>query len=281
MLINFNMEKLNKLLHDFYSITGIAISVWNADFQQLSVQPQEMYAFCRIIKSTSKGKQACFLSDKKICSDCSKTGKPTTHTCHAGLIDVAFPIKYKDTVLGYIMFGQIAEKSEKEMQVTIARLAKTLGVDKEALTKGYKQLIKYDENVIEAAANILKLATRYLWLSEYIDIYDTTAASIDEYIQDHMHEDITVGLLCRVFTISKKRLYDIAYRNFGVPIWEYICTVRLNKAKHLLTSTDYPVKQIADMVGINDYNYFTKFFKARVGTSPLKYRKGFPFNIHK
>ena len=281
MLINFNTEKLDKLLYDFYIVTGLTISVWNAEFRQLSFQPGEMCAFCRAIKSTERGKHACFLSDQQLCIECSKTGKPTKHVCHAGLIDIAFPIKHRDSTLGYVMFGQIAEKSGEEMAQIIESLGETLGVDTAVLEAAYGELVRYDERLIDSAANILKLATRYLWLSEYIDIgFDATASRIDEYIRAHLSENISLDSICRALGISKKRLYEASHRNFGVPIGEYICSLRIEEAKHLLGSTDYQIQKIACMVGIQDYNYFTKFFKNRVGTSPLKYRKGFPFNLH-
>ena len=281
MLINFNIEKLDKLLYDFYTITGITISVWNADFHQLSFQPHEMRAFCRTIKSTEKGKHACFLSDRELCLACSKTEKPVKHVCHAGLIDMAFPIKYKDNILGYIMLGQISHKSEEEMQHIIKSLGKALGVNTSLLTEEYRELIKYDEILIDSAVNLLKQATRYLWLSEYIDIgYDATASKIDEYIRKNLGEDITVALLCRELNIPKKRLYAISHQNFGVPIGEHICDLRIAEAKRLLETTDLPIQQIACTVGIHDYNYFAKFFKLRVGSSPLKYRKEYPFNLH-
>ena len=281
MLINFNIEKLNSLLYDFYSITGITISVWNSEFQQLSFQPRKMCAFCRTIKSTEEGKRACFLSDQKLCLECGRTDKPSKHVCHAGLVDLAFPIKYKDTILGYIMFGQISDKSEKEMQPVIERLGKTLGIDTNVLTEGYRELIQYNEDIIDSAARILKLATRYLWLSEYIDIgHDAIASKIDEYIQTHLSEKITVSTICQAVNIPKKRLYSVSSQNFGIPIGEYITLMRINEAKRLLESTDLSIQQIACMVGIQDYNYFSKFFKLHVGTSPLKYRKQFPFNLH-
>lgn len=281
MIINFNVEKLDKLLYDFYSITGITISVWNADFHQLSFQPREMCTFCRTIKSTEKGKRACFLSDQKLCLECSKTNKPSKHICHAGLIDLAFPIKYKDTILGYIMFGQISDKSEKEMQYVINDLSANLGVDADILTEGYRQLIQYKEAAIDSAASILTLATRYLWLSDYIAIdHNPLASEIDKYIQMHMSEKITVDSLCRAVKITKKHLYSIAHQNFGVPIGEYITNIRISESKRLLESTELSIQQIAYRVGIQDYNYFSKFFKLHVGTSPLKYRKQFPFNLH-
>lgn len=281
MNINFNIEKLDKLLCDFYTVTGLTISVWDADFNELSYQPAQMRSFCRTIKSTEKGKHACFLSDKSVCNACSKTGKPTFHHCHAGLIDVAFPIKYKEQIMGYIMFGQIADKNDAQMKPILEKLETHLGVSSDELLSRYKELIRYDEKIINSAAAILKLATRYLWLSDYIEVgYNETATKIDEYIKNHISEEISVYTLCSKFNISKKRLYEIAHRQFGASIGEYICSVRIKEAKNLLCSTDYPIKQIAYMVGVKDYNYFTKFFKSRTGTSPLKYRKAFSLNIH-
>ena len=275
MLINFNVEKLDKLLYDFYSITGITISIWDAAFQQISYQPKQMPKFCRMIKSTAKGKRACLESDKELCSLCARTETTATHICHAGLIDVAFPIKLKSTIVGYIMFGQISNQSARKMQPTIDSLCRELGLSREELADGYKDLIPYDESYITSAANILKLATRYLWLSEYIDIgYNTLASKIDEYIQKNISEDLSVEALCKAFNISKKRLYEIFHRHFGVPIGEYVYSARINHAKRLLSSTDKPIQQVAYMVGFEDYNYFSNFFKSRVGTSPLKYRKG-------
>ena len=281
MLINFNMEKLDRLLLDFYTLTGITISVWNTDFHQISFQPREMRAFCRTVKSTEKGKHACFLSDRALCLECSKTERPTKHVCHAGLIDMAFPIKYKDDILGYIMFGQIADKSAAEMAPIIRRLGKTLGLDASRLAEEYGALERYDEVRIDAAANILKQATRYLWLSDYIDIdHDEGAAKIDEYIRAHLKESLSVDTLCHALNMPKKRLYAVSHRNFGMPIGEYIGALRIGEAKRLLESTDLSIQQIAASVGIEDYNYFAKFFKLRTGISPLKYRKGFPFNLH-
>ena len=65
-----------------------------------------------------------------------------------------------------------------------------------------------------------------------------------------------------------------------MPIGEYIAAVRIEEAKKLLTTTDLQISAISSMVGISDYNYFTKFFKQKTGMTPIKYRKEFPFNLH-
>ena len=44
-------------------------------------------------------------------------------------------------------------------------------------------------------------------------------------------------------------------------------------------TTDLSIQQVSYAVGIEDYNYFAKFFKLRVGLSPLKYRKEIPLRL--
>ena len=281
MLINFNIEKLDKLLRDFYNVTGLTISVWDANFQQLSFQPKEMCNFCRIIKNSPKGNQRCFLSGKTLCMECSKTGKPATHKCHAGLIDTAIPISFKDSVMGYMMFGQVTDSFDKDIRKNIKKLASEIKVNTNDLLEAYAELDTYDQTKTVSAANILKMATRYLWLSEYIEIgYNTIASQIDDYIKANIKQDISVKLLCDTFGISKNRLYEISHEFFHKSIGNHIVSLRIGEAKRLLNSTDLPVHEIGELVGIKDYNYFTKFFKMHVGITPSKYRKTFPFNIH-
>lgn len=281
MLINFNIEKLDKLLRDFYNLTGLTISVWDANFHQLSYQPKEMRNFCHIIKNSPKGNQRCFLSDKTLCMECGKTGKPATHKCHAGLIDTAIPISFKDSVMGYMMFGQVTDSADKGIRKNLKKLASEIKVNATDLLVAYDELDTYDESKTSSAANLLKMATRYLWLSEYIEIgFNTIASQIDDYIRANIKEDISVKSLCDTFSISKNRLYEISHDFFQKSIGDYITSLRINEAKRLLNSTDLPIHQIGELVGIKDYNYFTKFFKTHVGITPSKYRRTFPFNIH-
>lgn len=278
MLINFNIEKLDKLLYDFYLITGLTISVWDAQFRQLSYQPKKMRTFCRIIKSSPEGNRRCFLSDKELCLECEKTGKPATHYCHAGLIDTAIPIKFKDTIMGYIMFGQVANRDKMKLKPILEKLSRELDLEYDILFESHNELEVYDEAKISSAANILKTATRSLWLSEYIEIgYNASASKIDSYIRTHLNDELSVKRLCEEFGISKNKLYETSHQSFGMSIGEYIASARIDEAKQLLSTTDYPITQISTMVGITNYNYFTKFFKTNVGISPLKYRKSVQF----
>ena len=281
MYINFKIEKLDKLLFDFYRLTGLTISVWDDKMNQLSYQPKEMCGFCKKIKSCKKGKERCYVSDKALFLKCAETGKPETHRCHAGLIDTAVPIKFNDTILGFLIFGQAVDGKETRVEEGLKKLSAELGIDFNELDDLYRELEPYDAEKIKAAGNILKTSAGYLWLSDYIEIgYNTAASRINDYVKSNLTERLSLTKICKKTGISKNRLYEISREQFGMTVGKYITSLRLSEAKHLLTSTDLSVREISERVGIIDYNYFIRLFKKAVGVTPLKYRNGFPFNLH-
>ena len=278
MIVNFNIEKLDQLLLDFYTLTGLTISVWDATFRQLSFQPKTMPDFCRIIKTSPEGRQRCFQCDKTLCSKSLQTDTFVSHYCHAGLIDTAIPIRYQDVVLGYIMFGQVTDRPlTKELQSNISALAKEIGVSPSVLLSAYEKLDKYNPDILPSAANVLKSATRYLWLSDHIEIVNNDLSEqIDTFIRTHYNEPLSVRLLCDVFQISKNKLYNLFHKQFHATVSDYISEIRSKEAAQLLISTELSVQEISVHVGIPDYNYFTKVFKKHLGTTPHKYRKTYP-----
>ena len=273
MLVNFNVERLERLLYDFYRLTGLTVSIWDADLNQICHQPTEMCGFCRLVKSSPEGAARCLFSDMSVCRECAATGAPVTHHCHAGLVDTAIPIRFKDEVMGYMMFGQVTDPTA-DRRGPLPALAAELGLDGDVLLAEYDKLASYDSERTAAAAAILKAATRYLWLSRYIEIgYNTVASQIDDYIHAHLGGPITVRELCQRFAFSKNRLYAISHEWFKMPIGDYIIAARIREAKRLLAHTDLSVGEVGVRVGILDHNYFTKFFRDNVGMAPLRYRK--------
>ncbi len=274
MIYNFNKEKLDKLLYDFYRLTGLCSSVWDSQIKLLSGQPKKMCRFCTNVKSSALGRSRCLESDIAVCTECAKTGKPVTHYCHAGLVDTAVPIKFKDTILGFIMFGQVTDDIDGVTDVQLKKLCEDLNLDYDEMLTAYGELDKYNKERINSASGIMKCVTAHLWLSEYIEMgFSDLAQDIDDYIRANLKEKLTVKGICERFFISKNKLYEIAHQWFKMTLSDYIASIRIDEAKRMLTTTDMPIKEVSSAVGISDYNYFTKVFKKSVGIAPLKYKK--------
>jgi transcriptional regulator GlxA family with amidase domain len=56
---------------------------------------------------------------------------------------------------------------------------------------------------------------------------------------------------------------------------EYVHTLRLEEAKHMLESSDQPVEAIANEVGYEDAGFFSRLFRRKVNLAPGQYRKRF------
>ncbi|MDR1092700.1 MAG: PocR ligand-binding domain-containing protein [Clostridiales bacterium] len=275
-MIKFDLEKLENLLNDFYNLSGITVSIWDADFRQLAYRPKEMPKFCAMIKSTHTGNARCLESDTKICAAAALAGKPVRHICHAGLSDVAAPIVYDGSLLGFMMFGQIvdAHMPAAESFDQIKRRCADLGIDRTALFSAYRELKFSDEHLIASASNILEACTHYAHFSRMIELETGQLASeIDRYISERLDQKISVDTFCAKFNVSKNKLYFVSHQAFKMTVNEYILKKRIAKAKQLLVSTDEPIYIISAKIGVPDYNYFTKVFKKAVGMTPRRYRK--------
>lgn len=72
--------------------------------------------------------------------------------------------------------------------------------------------------------------------------------------------------------LSESRFSHIFKSQTGITPQEYIMSLRINKAKTLLSETDLPISKISDMLGFNTHNYFIRVFKKYTGNSPLKFK---------
>ena len=59
----------------------------------------------------------------------------------------------------------------------------------------------------------------------------------------------------------------------GFSPYDYLLTVRLDRAKELLRQTDDSIENVAFKTGFNSESNFIYFFKKETGVSPLKFRK--------
>jgi len=84
---------------------------------------------------------------------------------------------------------------------------------------------------------------------------------------------LSLGVLARELLISPKRLSAILNRSVGVSFRHLLRQVRIEKAKEMLATPDYSVKQVATLVGFTENHYFSRSFKQLTGQSASEYRQ--------
>lgn len=275
MISTFNLDKLQSLLKDFYTLTRIRITVFDDTFRELVSYPEKISPFCQLIRTDSEGYRQCMLCDKNACETASRQHKPYTYQCHAGLTESIAPLYMGNLVIGYLLFGHIfAYNSHEEGFTKIEALCSPYEIDREALKASAYELPIIPEEYIVSASHILQAVASYLCLERIAVLRQKDLpVLIDEYINEHYTEQIDVPDICSRFQIGKTYLYEISGQNYGMGIAEHIRRLRIERAKKLLTEQeDMSITEIASQCGFTDYNYFITVFKRLTGMPPRQYR---------
>ncbi len=93
-----------------------------------------------------------------------------------------------------------------------------------------------------------------------------------EYIQMNLHEPLTVDHLARYISYSPFHFTRIFKQTLGLTPQHYVSSLRLQRAKDLLLTTRYSVRDIALEVGQQSLGTFTTRFAQRIGVTPAEYR---------
>ncbi|MHA9737935.1 PocR ligand-binding domain-containing protein [Robinsoniella peoriensis] len=276
MMSVFNLSKLNALLQDFYTLTQIRITVFDNSFEELASYPEQISSFCQLIRTDAAACEECRRCDAHACEIALQRHAPYTYQCHAGLTESIAPLYLGNIVIGYLLFGHVfSYASYQEGWESIKKRCSPYQIDMEMLEETVYERPLITEEYITSASHILQAVASFLCLERMVKLHqEELPVQIDEYINKHYTEEISVRAICEHFHIGKTSLYEIAKQNYGMGIAEHIRHLRIEKAKELLRDCpDKRISEIAFACGFNDYNYFITIFKRETGLPPKQYRQ--------
>ena len=267
----YDLQKLQILLKDFYNLTNIKICIYDSDGNELCFYPEKLSSFCANLRRSEAMDKRCRDCDKRAFAECKKTHKQFVYTCHAGLVECVSPIVYGESIIGYIVIGQVKAKGSTGLPPRIT--PHTAEVDG-MFSDDYDSLPTINIDKLNSAIHIMDACTGYEYLKTLMSsIEDKIDIRITTYINDNLTGDLSVSALCSVFHLSHSEVYSIFKTYFNSTPAEHVKLCRLSRAKELLKNSKLQVNKIADAVGIPDYNYFSKIFKKQFNISPREYRK--------
>lgn len=102
---------------------------------------------------------------------------------------------------------------------------------------------------------------------------DPLLKKIHDWIHRHSNDGSTLSDLAQALHLSNSRCSHLVKDHLGVSFQELMTNKRFEKARHLLTSTDLRVHQIADLLGYGSSSAFSLFFAKVSGKTPSQWRK--------
>ena len=124
------------------------------------------------------------------------------------------------------------------------------------------------------ATNALERAL--LWLeaaSPGDDRMDGRLHDAMDFIARNLEQPLDVGTIAAAVNLSSSRLTHLFTAQVGMPPSRYVEQRRLERARHLLTSTSMTIDAIARATGFSSQFYFAARFKADCGSTATAWRK--------
>jgi len=93
------------------------------------------------------------------------------------------------------------------------------------------------------------------------------------YFRDNLNTNVNIEKLAGDMNVGYSYFRQMFRKYTGISPTQYHLSLRIQKAKDLLVSTDQSFKEIAIDLGFESYFYFSRIFKDKTGKSPLEFRK--------
>lgn len=275
MNILFNHEQLIRLIGNLYTLTGIWANIFNVKGKDISLSCGQS-AFCERINACPEGHARCEACDAQAVENCRQVGGVYFYRCHAGIREAVVPICESGIPLAYLVFGQLLDTAPIEQQWEQTR--QTLDWypgDIEQLHQAFLELHQYSNQEIVAYAEILEALASYIHMEGMIRTAEyTDLQKLELYLDQHYMEKLSLASVSADLQIGRTKLCALAKElSGGSTLSQMIAQRRVKAAKILLLKSDSPIAAVADAVGISDYNYFTKVFRATTGMTPSAFRK--------
>ncbi len=112
----------------------------------------------------------------------------------------------------------------------------------------------------------------FLIFSGQKDHPDGSVREVQEFIEGHYRDRMTVDRLCRIVAVGRRSLERRFRQATGNTVSEYVRRVKIEAAKKSLETGRTSVNQAMRNVGYSDTKAFRTVFRRITGMSPMEYR---------
>lgn len=112
-------------------------------------------------------------------------------------------------------------------------------------------------------------------LATSVATQDSPIYRVQEYVLNHLDEEFSIERLATLAVMSPRHFARVFAREVNMTPMEFIQSARLDRARSLLETTDFPCKTVAHRSGFGSVRHMRFLFGERLGLTPSQYRKQF------
>lgn len=272
--VNIDRKKLSQTLARLSKICKGKLRFFEDSTQYYISEERGNLPFCRMLSRNPVSNALCTRCNEKANAVCREKRAFYCYHCHAHLVEMMYPVVFKDHFIGHISVGQFRSKGYTADPALFEEMARLTGNSPEAVRKAYQSQPSITPEEIQGARLLLTVTAEHL-LNSNVFSYGSRDAigQAEQYIRDHLSEPLSLEKIARSLYMNPTYLCSLYHSSTGQTLFQYIRQERILRAEYLFSSTTLSVAEISRAVGYPDPNYFSKVFKAQVSCSPREYRE--------
>ena len=239
--------------------------------------------FCCLITKTLGDSRPCLAVQAQLQRRLNQKLSPHHVQCFAVLRELALPVMVEGEPVATLFAGQVLvnDQHDRPAFAPVARALRRLGVkgDLRPFAQAHAQTPVVTSRQFRALTQLLA------WFADDLTRYAQSAmlrqhageplvvAHAKDSIKAHLTEHLTMHQAASQVHLSKQYFCRVFRASTGMTFTEYVCRLRLEKAKELLADLALRISDVAFAAGFQSIPYFDRTFRRYAGTSPSDYRE--------
>ncbi|BCU78810.1 hypothetical protein llg_35250 [Luteolibacter sp. LG18] len=267
----------------FRTATGLPLQFSGIDFEDRCVELGTIGTaeLCEALNLCKSSCYACVDTNRRLLEEAEVKGPASCH-CFAGLVSSAIPVRFRDSIIGYLKTGQVftSQPTEEAFAMLLEKIGRN-GMDPptiDLLRSTFFQTRAVEP--IRYASMIFLLQSFALQLGQQAETLAVQGrkeepASVGKarvFIEQHLAEPLGLTTVARVAGLSESHFCRIFREVTGQTMTDYISRRRIELAKKALMNADARVSCVAFDVGFQSISQFNRAFTKVTGMSPTRWR---------
>lgn len=175
-------------------------------------------------------------------------------------------------LINHVTFSDITELNEVFYIDEISTIEKKLI----AMEKEYTRKINMHELKLSSCMlDVLIQCIRHVSSQSMVADDKETAGKIINYLQDNYNRILSNQQIADLFHYHPNYISNLIKQYTGLPLHQYIKSIRVAKAADMLAITSKSIQDIAIDCGFYDSSHFIKCFKELIGMTPKQYQNDY------
>ncbi len=171
----------------------------------------------------------------------------------------------------YISFNFYMEDGDEQFDLPLY-LPNVLSAEIKLLLSACDEIFFNTEDCTNQICHLIYCLLKQLFLKLRPKQYNPLTLQILHYIQYNIEYPITLQQIADKTHFSAAHCSAVFKKDIGMSIIDFCIEKKIELAKKMILE-GLELRQIAEELGFEDYNYFSRLFKKKTSLSPLQYKK--------